>query len=162
MPRWGRRQSSYQMESVVTIPASYLNTTIFIGKPNFIYSVSHLVPRISLCGGCDRDGDAGKCRIPKERYENFFLSISPEPKKGIRHHYFKQRSVKEDRRCPLRCQRCYVYIIVNRKKFCRTAKNNSFNQCRSTMVERAGRSVVDRSLGMGEAAGSIPAQSTRF
>ncbi len=30
------------------------------------------------------------------------------------------------------------------------------------MVERAGRSVVDRSLGMGEAAGSIPAQSTRF
>ena len=91
VPRWGRRQSSYQMESVVTIPASYLNTTIFIGKPNFIYSVSHLVPRISLCGGCDRDGDAGKCRIPKERYENFFLSISPEPKKGIRHHCVKHR-----------------------------------------------------------------------
>ena len=30
------------------------------------------------------------------------------------------------------------------------------------MVERAGRSVVDRSLGMGEAAGSIPAQSIHF
>ena len=30
------------------------------------------------------------------------------------------------------------------------------------MVERAGRSVVDRFLGMEEAAGSIPAQSTRF
>jgi hypothetical protein len=28
--------------------------------------------------------------------------------------------------------------------------------------KRAGRSVVDRSLGMGEAAGSIPAQSIRF
>jgi hypothetical protein len=40
--------------------------------------------------------------------------------------------------------------------------NNSFNQCRTTMVERAGRSVVDRSLGMGEAAGSIPAQSIHF
>jgi hypothetical protein len=60
------------MERVVTIPASYLNTTIFIGKTNFIYSVSHLVPQISLYGGCDRDGDAGKCRIPKEHYETFF------------------------------------------------------------------------------------------
>ncbi len=30
------------------------------------------------------------------------------------------------------------------------------------MLGRAGRSVVDRSLGMGEAAGSIPAQSIRF
>ena len=30
------------------------------------------------------------------------------------------------------------------------------------MVERAGRSVVDRFLGMEEAAGSIPAQSIRF
>jgi hypothetical protein len=28
--------------------------------------------------------------------------------------------------------------------------------------KRAGRSVVDRSLGMGEAAGSIPAQSIHF
>ena len=37
--------------------------------------------------------------------------------------------------------------------------NNSFNQCRSTLGERAGRSVVDRFLGMEEAAGSIPAQS---
>ncbi len=39
---------------------------------------------------------------------------------------------------------------------------NSFNQCRSTLVERAGRSVVDRFLGMEEAAGSIPAQSIYF
>jgi hypothetical protein len=30
------------------------------------------------------------------------------------------------------------------------------------LVERAGRSVVDRFLGMEEAAGSIPAQSTHF
>jgi len=31
-PRRGRRQSSYMIDRVVTIPASYLNTTIFIGN----------------------------------------------------------------------------------------------------------------------------------
>ena len=31
-PRRGRRQSSYQTERVVIIPASYMNTTIFIGN----------------------------------------------------------------------------------------------------------------------------------
>ena len=31
-PLRGRRHSSYQMDRVVTIPASYLNTTIFIGN----------------------------------------------------------------------------------------------------------------------------------
>ena len=41
-------------------------------------------------------------------------------------------------------------------------KPNSFNLWHPSKEERAGRSVVDRSLGMGEAAGSIPAQSTHF
>ena len=41
-------------------------------------------------------------------------------------------------------------------------KPNSFNLWHPSKEERAGRSVVDRSLGMGEAAGSIPAQSIRF
>jgi hypothetical protein len=31
-PRRGRRLSSYMMDRVVTIPALYLNNTIFIGK----------------------------------------------------------------------------------------------------------------------------------
>ena len=79
VPRRGRRQSSYQMDRLVTILASYLNTTIFFGKPHFIrFSFptcsTHIASR-----GCDSGGGAGKCRSPQERDENLFLSISTEP-----------------------------------------------------------------------------------
>ena len=47
-------------------------------KPRFIRFGFPLFPHIAS-RGCDSGGGAGKCRSPKERYENLFLSISTEP-----------------------------------------------------------------------------------
>jgi hypothetical protein len=51
----------------------------FLENPISIVLVSQRVPRLSHRGGCDSGGGAGKCQSPQERYENLFLSISPEP-----------------------------------------------------------------------------------
>ena len=56
-----------------------LNTTIFIGESHFIRSFFQLVTKISPRGGCNSGGGAGEYRSPQERYENLFMSISPEP-----------------------------------------------------------------------------------
>jgi hypothetical protein len=46
--------------------------------------------------------------------------------------------------------------------FVLASKTILLTYCILLVRKRAGRSVVDRSLGMGEAAGSIPAQSIHF
>jgi hypothetical protein len=49
-------------------------------KPHFIRLFSQRVPQISHRGGCDSGGGArSNAKSPQERYENLFLSISPEP-----------------------------------------------------------------------------------
>ena len=53
-----------------------LNTTIFIGESHFIRSFFQLVTKISHRGDAIA---AGAQRTPQGRYENLFMSISPEP-----------------------------------------------------------------------------------
>src|SRR5208283_221941 len=63
-----------------------------------------------------------------------------------------------------RRRKCLLHLVdetpLEQERWSSTT--NSFNLCRATMLKRAGGKVVLRSLGMGEAAGSIPAQSILF
>jgi hypothetical protein len=65
---------------MVTIPPSYLNTTISLGNSHSIRSFSQRVPQLSHNSGCDSGGAQGMMpKTKKERHKNVFMSIFPEP-----------------------------------------------------------------------------------
>jgi hypothetical protein len=85
-PPRGRRQSSYLIDRVVTIPATYLNITSFVGKPHFIRSFSQTCSTDIASPGMRQRWGQANAKSTEECYENLFLSISPEPKNHSHDH----------------------------------------------------------------------------
>ena len=106
VPRRGRRHSSYQTDRGVTILASYLNTAFFIEKTSFL---SFIFPGYSTditLRGMQQHRQAPR----RVRRRSSYLKVGSVT---ILASYLNNEEL------------CIPHY--EKKKFCRTAKNNSFN-----------------------------------